>query len=85
MNQKNLEKMNSLKDIMVKHSHKLDLILGVLLIAYSIYGYVNDVKYFWVAGACGLLSLAMAILKPVKKMDTYMNAKIISKQKTKDQ
>ena len=85
MDQKNLEKMNSLKDIMVKHSHKLDLILGVLLIAYSIYGYINDVKYFLVAGACGLLSLAMAILKPVKKMDTYMNAKIISKQKTKDQ
>jgi heme exporter protein D len=84
MDQKNLEKMNNIKNIMVKHSHKLDLILGVLLIAYSIYGYVNDVKYFWVAGACGLLSLAMAILKPVKKMDTYMNAKIISKQKSKD-
>jgi hypothetical protein len=85
MEQKNLEKMNALKDIMVKHSHKLDLILGVLLIAYSIYGYINDVKYFWVAGLCGLLSFIMAILKPVKKMDTYMNAKIISKQKPKDQ
>lgn len=85
MEQKNLDKMNSLKNIMVKHSHKLDLILGVFLIAYSIYGYFNDTKYFWVAGVCGLLSLAMAILKPVKKMDTFMNEKIITKQKTKDQ
>jgi heme exporter protein D len=84
MEQKNLDKMNSLKNIMVKHSHKLDLILGVLLIAYSVYGYLNDAKYFWVAGACGLLSFAMAILKPVKKMDTFMNEKIIAKQKTKD-
>lgn len=84
MDQRNLEKMNGLKNIMVKHSHKLDLILGILLIAYSVYGYFNDVKYFWVAGACGLLSLAMAILKPVKKMDSYMNERIIAKQKRKD-
>lgn len=85
MEQKNLEKMNNFKNMIVKHSHKLDLIVGVLLIAYSIYGYFNDVKYFWVAGACGLLSFAMAILKPVKKMDAFMNEKIISKQKIKDQ
>lgn len=84
MEQKNLDKMNNLKDVIVKHSHKLDLIIGVALIVYSVYGYFNDVKYFWVAGLCGLLSFVMAILKPVKKMDTYMNDKIISKQKSKD-
>lgn len=85
MEQKKLDKMNNFKDMIVKHSHKLDLIVGIGLITYSVYGYFNDVKYFWVAGLCGLLSFAMALFKPVKKMDTYMNDKIIAKQKRKDQ
>lgn len=84
MEQKDLDKMNKFKDLIVKHSHKLDMIVGVGLIAYSVYGYMTDAKYFWVAGLCGLISFIMAIFKPVKKMDTYMNDKIISKQKRKD-
>lgn len=84
MEQKNLEKMNNFKNFMVKHSHKVDLIIGLFLISYAIYGYFYEVKYFWIAGICGLISLALALFKPVKKMDDFMNQKIIAKQKTKD-
>jgi hypothetical protein len=81
MDQQKLEKMNGFKNIMVKHSHKIDLIIGLSLLIYAIYGYFNQVEYFWVAGLCGLLSLIMAVFKPVKKFDTYMNEKIITKTK----
>lgn len=84
MEQKNIEKMNSLKNMLVKHSHKIDLLVGILFIIYAVYGYMNNIEYFWVAGLCGLISIGMAIFKPVKKFDTYMNKKIIVKQKNKD-
>lgn len=79
MSQEKIEKINNVKSFIVKHSHEIDLIVGSGLIIYSIYGYFNNINYFWVAGIFGLLSFVMAYIKPVKLMDKYFNNKIIKK------
>ncbi len=81
MDSKNIEKMNSFKNILVKHSHKLDLLFGLVLIGLGIYKYINDEKFALGFVIAGVISLIFSIWKPVKKMDAYMNKKIIAKQK----
>lgn len=80
MDSKNIEKMNKLKNILVKNSHKLDLILGLILIGLGIHKYINNEKFAIALIIVGIISLILYILKPVKKMDDYMNKKIIAKQ-----
>jgi len=79
MDNKKIEKMNTLKNIIVKHSHKIDLIIGSLLLAYGIYGYYNEIEYSILFVCMGIFSLILAIVKPVKLFDNYMNKKIIKK------
>lgn len=74
-----LQKMNKLKDFMVKHSHKLDLVLGLLLLTYGIYGFYNNIEYNIFFIIAGSISLVMSVVKPVKLFDNYMNKKIIKK------
>jgi len=79
MEQKKLEKMNTVKNAIVRHSHKIDLLIGTALLIYGIYGYLHDIKYSLLVIFMGIFSLLLAIVKPVKLFDNYMNKKIIKK------
>lgn len=79
MDLEKLKKMNKLKDLMVKHSHKLDLVIGLILLAYGIYGHYNNIDYNIFFIIAGSISLIMSVIKPVKLFDNYMNKKIIKK------
>ncbi len=81
MDSKNLNKMNNLKNLLVKNAHKIDLLIGILLIGYGSYRYIYNIEYGVVFIICGIISLALSVFKPVKKMDNYMNNKIINKTK----
>jgi hypothetical protein len=76
---KNLEKANKAKEFLTKNSHKLDLIVGIVLLVYGVYGYITDDKYFYIPLILSLVSFIMVFVKPVKKFDNYINNKIIKK------
>lgn len=78
-NKEKIEKINKMKQFIVSHSHKIDLVIGSCLIIYSIYGYFNNISYYWIVGIAGIISLVMSFIKPVRLMDKYFNKKIIRK------
>ena len=80
MDSKNIEKMNSFKNILVKNSHKFDLIFGFILIGFGVYKYINNENWAITIIIFGIISLILSVCKPVKKMDEYMSKKIIAKQ-----
>jgi hypothetical protein len=79
MSKEKIEKVQSVKNKIVNNSHKIDLIIGISLIIYSIYAYMNSHQYFFVAGIAGIISIVMYIIKPAKLMDNYFQKKIIKK------
>lgn len=78
-NEDKVKKLNKMKLFMVNNSHKIDLIVGISLIIYSIYGYMNNKEYYMIAGICGLVSLIFSYIKPVKYMNNKMEEKFIKK------
>lgn len=81
MDSKNINKMNETKNFIVKNSHKLDLTIGLILLIAGIYKLFYEQDYAILFIIVGLISVIMAIFKPVKKFDNYINQKIIAKQK----
>lgn len=79
MSQEKVEKIQNTKNKIVNNSHKIDLVIGILLIIYSVYGYINNHEYFWIAGIAGIISIVMSVIKPAKLLDNYFNKKIIKK------
>lgn len=78
-NNDKLKKMNSLKVFLSKHSHKLDYLIAVIFLALGIYKYINNDNLFFVYLIVSVISFAMALWKPVRKFDDYLNKKIIKK------
>lgn len=78
-NNKKLQKINSLKIFLSNHSHKLDYLIAFIFLGIGIYKYINNDTYFYIYLIVSLVSLVMAIWKPVKKFDNYLNKKIIKK------
>lgn len=78
-NNDKLKKMNSLKVFLSKNSHKLDYLIAVIFLGLGIYKYINNDNLFFVYLIVSVISFTMALWKPVRKFDDYLNKKIIKK------
>lgn len=76
-----MEKAQTLKNFLTKHSHKLDYILGLLFVSYGVYGLLSGGEgYYYLSIIAGVISLLMGFFKPVRKFDNYMQTKIVTKK-----